>query len=77
MNKLLVLAFIVVLFGCSSVRNNPDVVEVPDDVWQRVKKQTEERRKKEEANKKTIETQELEKLNKALEQAKPDRKRKD
>lgn len=70
MNKFLVLAFIAVLFGCSALKNNPEVVEVPDDVWQRVKKKAEDRRKAEEVNKKTVETLEMEKLQKALDQAK-------
>jgi hypothetical protein len=70
MNKLLLFALIAVLFGCSALKQNPDVVEVPDDVWQKVKKQAEERRKTDEAQKKTMETQELEKLNKAIDQIK-------
>jgi hypothetical protein len=70
MNKLLVLALIAVLAGCSALRQNPDVVEVPDDVWQKAKKQAEERRKADEAQKKTVEAQELEKLHKALDQVK-------
>jgi hypothetical protein len=71
MNKFLVLVtFSILLFGCSAIKNDPEVVEVPDDVWQKVKKQTEERRKADEAKKKSIEALELEKLNRALDQAK-------
>lgn len=70
MNKFLVLVFIAVLFGCSALKRNPEVVEVPEEVWQRVKKQAQERRKTDETNKKNLEALELEKLNRALEQAK-------
>ncbi len=78
MNKLLLLVLIALLSGCSALKHNPDVVEVPDDVWQNVKKQVEERRKADEAQRKAAESQELEKLNKALDQAKSlDRSRKE
>ncbi len=78
MNKLLLFALIAVLSGCGVLKQNPDVVEVPDDVWQNVKKQVEERRKADEAQRKAAESQELEKLNKALDQAKSlDRSRKE
>jgi hypothetical protein len=78
MNKLLVLALVAALSGCGALKQNPDVVEVPDDVWQKLKKQTEERRKAEEAQKSTVQSQELEKLNKALDQFKTqDRGRKE
>jgi beta-lactam-binding protein with PASTA domain len=70
MNKLLLFVLIVLLSGCSVLKQNPDVVEVPDDVWQKVKKQAEERRKADEAQRKSAESQELEKLNKALDQFK-------
>jgi hypothetical protein len=78
MYKLVLLALIAVLFGCGALKQNPDVVEVPEDVWQKVKKQAEERRKAEEAQKSTVQSQELEKLNKALDQFKTqDRGRKE
>jgi hypothetical protein len=70
MNKLLLFVLIVLLSGCSVLKQNPDVVEVPDDVWQKVKKQAEDRRKADEAQRKSAESQELEKLNKALDQFK-------
>ncbi len=70
MNKLLLFALIALLSGCGTLKQNPDVVEVPDDVWQKVKKQVEERRKADEAQRKASESQELEKLNKALDQVK-------
>jgi deoxyadenosine/deoxycytidine kinase len=67
MKKLLVFSLIAVLAGCSVFRRNPDVYAPSDALWEKVKKRAEERRKADEAQKKTMQTQEWEKLNKQLE----------
>ncbi len=60
MKRLLVLALVIVLCGCSSlVRRTTDAVdpsdvaEVPDEVWQRVQKKIEDRAKAQAPKKET------------------------
>jgi hypothetical protein len=62
----IVILILMTLFGCSSVRKSSDVVEVPDDVWQRAKQKVADKIKTDQATRKTVESQDLETLNKAL-----------
>jgi hypothetical protein len=62
----IVLLILMTLFGCSSMRKPSDVVEVPDDVWQRAKQKVADKIKADQATGKTVESKDLETLNKAL-----------
>jgi glutamate synthase domain-containing protein 3 len=70
MNKLLLFALIAVISGCSFLKRNPDVVEYPEDKWEKVKKQIEQHRKAEQTQRKNSQTEQWERYNRALNQLK-------
>jgi hypothetical protein len=61
---LLLVLCAILLIGCSSLRRPPDVAEIPDELWERAKKEAAE--KSQSANSKTLKPEDLEKLNRAV-----------
>ncbi len=68
MNWLLTLILLSLLFGCSYFKGKPEVAEVSDEVWQKFKKQTEERMKANKSKTKELQKQDIDNLNKKLEE---------